>query len=866
MACPEIEEIERHLSGGLDEAGRRRLAEHLGTCHSCAGRLEEVSDNLAAFSSLQDVLRRDGAAADARPPERIGAFAIIREIGRGGMGVIYLAEQERPSRQVALKVLRGGMTSADALRRFEREAEFLARLTHPGIATVYEAGVTTVSTGAAPERVPYIAMEYIAGQRLDRYAEAARLSVEQRLELMARIADAVHHAHANGLVHRDLKPGNILVVPGEGKDPGQPKVLDFGIARLGEADAGGTLRTSTGQLLGTVPYMSPEQLAGQPSAVAARSDIYSLGVMAFELLTGELPHDVRNLPIAEAARVIRDEPPGSLGGQRPELRGDVETLVGKMLEKEPGRRYASAAEVAEDIRRFLHREPIRARPPSSWYQLTRFAQRNRALTASLVLLFLVLAGAALVSGTLAVRAMRAELRAQEQLAEAKRQAERFEAVNRFLEEMLAAPSPEDNPGQPDVTVREALAAGAARLDSGSLSAQPDIELGVRTAIGDSYRALGEYAAAREQLERAVELGRAVHPECHEDLAYALNKLGRVLARTGDFENAEASFTESLEMRRRLVGPSSQEIASTLNNLAQLLSDQSRYEEAIERHQEALAMRRELLGPAHEDIASSLNNIAVAHYFLGNLELAEPMYRESLSMDREIRGELHPNVAATMNNLAVLLSQMGRRDEAESLQRRALALEREIYGAGNPRLANSLLNLARLLVDTDRLDEAQPLFAEALELERSARGDRHPAVANILGNQAALHEKRGEVARAEDMHRQALDIRRETLGDDAMPTLGSRYHLARIAAESGRLAAAAEAYAALVADARRALPPNSRYLFIMLSGYGLCLRDLERHQEAAGVLREAQQVGSAAVPEDDPRLTRVAEALAGLGDR
>lgn len=838
------------------------MGEHLESCPTCSERLAEISQNLAALPAIGEALR--AAAVEPEPPRRIGSFTIVREIARGGMGVVYLAVQERPHREVALKVLRPSAGSAEAVRRFELEAEFLARLRHPGIATVYEAGVTAISSGAAAERVPYIAMEYVCGEPLDRHSEGKGLSRDERLQLLARVADAVHHAHANGLVHRDLKPGNILVVPSDGQGAGEPKVLDFGIARLAGADAG-TLRTSTGQLLGTVPYMSPEQLGGKPAAVDARSDVYALGVIAFELLTGGLPHDVRTLSIVEAARIIRDVTPDGPGRRDPALRGDVDTIVRKMLEKEPARRYATAAEVAEDIRRFLAREPIRARPPSALYQLSRFAQRNRGLTAALAGLLLVMVAAAAAGGALAIRAKRAEGRARQQLQESRRQAARYEAVNRFLEEMLAAPSPEANPGSTEVTVREALDRGAARLDEGSLAAQPDIELGVRTAIGNTYRALGEYEAARGQLETAVELGRRLHPDGHEDLADALNKLGRVLQELGDAAAAEALFRECLAMRRAPPEAKPEKVATSLNNLAELISHTGRNQEALALHQEALAIRRRLFGPAHEDIANSLNNIAVIHYTLGDLETAEAMFRESLEMDRGLRGELHPNVAATMNNLAMVVSRLGRLDEAEPLHRRALELEREIYGPEHPKLAISLQNLARLLVASDRLDQAEPLFAEALAVARRARGEKHPAVANILGNYASLYEKRGDFDRAESLHREALAIRREALGDDAVATLGSRYNLARVTADRGDLDRAAEAYASLARDARRILPADSRHLFTILAGYGLCLSELQRHEEAAGVLHEAEDVGAASVGEGDPRLAEIAEVLASLPD-
>jgi tetratricopeptide (TPR) repeat protein/predicted Ser/Thr protein kinase len=815
---------------------------------------------------VQAALCDEPSAPETKPPERIGSFAIVSEIARGGMGVVYLAEQDRPRRQVALKVLRSSVTSAETLRRFEMEAEILARLRHPGIATVYEAGVTALSSATAGDRVPYIAMEYVQGERLDHYAESHRLSVAQKLELLARVADAVHHAHVKGLIHRDLKPGNILVESG-----GEPKVVDFGIARIADRERGATQLTSAGQILGTVPYMSPEQLIGDPSAIDSRSDVYALGVVAFELLTGELPHAVKRSSIAEAARAIRDDPPRNPRRLEPRLGGDVETILLKTLEKEPGRRYSSAAELAADIRRFLHREPIQARPQSPWYQMRRFAQRNRGLVAALAGLALALLAAAAASSVQAVRAMRAEERAQQQLEEARRQADKFVAVNRFLEDMLAAASPEENPGGGDVTIREILGRGAVELDRGSLATQPGIELGVRTTIGNTYRALGEYDEARAQLERAVELGRTLYPDGHEDLAYALNKLARAVQEVGERDAAEALYRDCLEMWRRLSGPRSEGVGTALNNLALLLSEQGRYEGVLAMHEEALAIRRGLFGSVDEQIASSLNNIAVTYYSMGNLEKAEAMFRESLEMDRGLRGDLHPNVASTMSNLAMVINGLGRPDEAEPLYRRALELQREIYGAVHPKLAVVLQNLASLLVGQGKLDEAEPLFLEAIAVEREARGHQHPGVALLLDGFASLFEARGDFDRAESLHHEALEIRRQALGDDNVYTLGSRFNLARIAKDRGQLDRAARAFSALADDARSVMPADSRHLFSILAEYGLCLFELDRHEEAARVLKEAHIVGSASVRESNPRLREVVEALAmldgdGVADR
>lgn len=689
-------------------------------------------------------------------PDRIGNYRIQGILGEGGMGMVYLAEQDRPRRTVALKVVRPGMLGSAMLKRFEIETQVLGRLQHPGVAQVFEAGMATLSGGSAP--APFFAMEYVRGQPLTEHAAQAALGVRERLALLARICDAVQHAHSRGVIHRDLKPGNILVTP-----EGQPKVLDFGIARATDSDIKATLQTDVGQLVGTLPYMSPEQVAGDAGALDTRSDVYTLGVILYELLAGRLPLDLSGRTIVEAARKISEGEPARLGDVVPSLRGDVSTIVAKAMEKDRQRRYQTASELSADIGRFLRNEPISARPPTTAYQLHKFASRNKGLVAgasmAVALLILGVVGTSLGMA----RAIEQRTQAEVQRTRADDEARSADAINDFLiNRMLTAATPEEAQGR-QITVSEVVGKAAGEIDE-AFADRPPVKARLYSAVGKTYTSLGEYDEAEKYMAGAVELRRTLAPTSAE-YGGALHELGSLRFRQARwaeaialFEEAAAVFaatgkndTELIESRSSIaaclrnlgrlqeaekqqrlsideatarLGPDSATTLSAIANLAIVLHDGGRVEEAEKLYRQVVDARKRVLGMNHPATLMALGNLAAALYDLGDIQGAEQTFAESLEVRKRVSGTDHPETILDMSNLAVVREKLGRIEEAEKLYREALEIATRKMGMDNESVAVLYCNLASNLARQDRQSEAEEFFRRSVEILLKVNGPEH----------------------------------------------------------------------------------------------------------------------------------------------
>ncbi len=692
----------------------------------------EVSDSLSERSV-------ETIAAPAIPPslpQRIGRYRLIGVIGYGGMGAVYKAVQDSPRRIVAVKVMKQGISSRSALRRFEYESQLLGRLHHPGIAQVYEAGMHDDGTGG----VPYFAMEYIAdATTFTQYANAKKLRTRERLELFAKVCDAVHHGHQKGIIHRDLKPENILV-----DSSGEPKIIDFGVARATDSDlAVTTMRTEVGQLVGTVPYMSPEQIEADPHDIDTRSDVYGLGVVLHKLLTGELPYDLSGTPVYEATRIIREQPPIRISTFDRTLRGDIETIVLHALEKQRDRRYQSAAELAQDICRYLNHQPISARPPSLVYLMTTFTKRNKVLVTGIAAVFVAL-GLGIIGTSVG-------------LVQARMEANTYTAVSGFFEQAFGSLEARDGAG-PKALVADLLDDAADKIDS-ELGDQPRVQARLRWSIGNGYRALTLYDKAEEQLRAALTTQRRVLGEPHQDVAQALEDLAAVLWFRERFDEAEPMFRESLHMRRRLFGDEHEEVASSLNYLAACVNSQRRHSEAEELYRQSLGMRRRIWGERHEMVARTKNNLATCLMYQRRYDEAEQLLRDAVDIVRTARGLEHIDVAGGLSNLARCLVSMDRLEEAERLFREALDIKRKRLREGHASVALTRRHLADLLNNMGQYDEAEQLCRAALKVQRQRFEPPHPRIisstsllANILCNQ-------GDLAGADQVLRDLIELRR-----------------------------------------------------------------------------------------------------------
>ena len=741
-------------------------------------------------------------------PERIGPYRILHVLGEGGMGIVYEAEEtEALKRRVALKVIRAGLDSREVFARFQLERQALAVMDHPAIAKVLQAG--TAESGQ-----PYFAMELVKGLPIVRYCDMRRLSIAERVELFIAVLQGVQHAHQKGVIHRDLKPSNVLVTEQYGAP--QPKIIDFGIAKaLGAQVTEQTLVTRWGQMIGTAAYMSPEQADSSTVDVDTRSDIYSLGVMLYELLVGRLPFDPDAVGVhAFLARLAAGDtlPPApseklvTLGADqatvaatrradpahlRREIRGDLDWIVMKAMEPDRARRYETANAMAVDLRHHLSNEPVTARPPNAAYRMGKFVQRHRigVATAAIVTAVVILSAVSATVGLL--RARRAEARAAREAAAAKQVAD-------FLVDLFTVADPSQRQAGDSLTARQILDRGASRVLAG-LSAEPLLKSRLMTTLGSVNEALGRYVPARALLDSALRIRERELGSNDPSVAETLNALGDLARDKGDLDEAERDYRRALAIREASFGHDSIDVATTLAGLAALRWKQGRAAEAEslyvrvlkldsfvrraddprrardmrglaavylteKRYAEAeplslrtLALQEQSLGPEHPEIAGTLNNLGVAYWSLKRYDEALRYYERARPLVEQTLGPNHPKFAGILNNLGETYWKLGRYAEADSNLRRALEIKQRVLAPADASIAETLNSLAGLDADRGRYEEADALYRRALQIRVQSLDPKHPKVAETLRGWAAMLKRAGQTRRADSLLARAAGI-------------------------------------------------------------------------------------------------------------
>lgn len=709
-----------HLDQLLDTAPADRAARLEALRHTDPQVAEDVSAMLSAHEDAVD--RQFLETSPPQPPGAgpgigaiVGAYRLVSLIGHGGMGSVWLGERAdgRFEGKAAIKVLNSGFADTAGERRFRREGTILARLTHPHVARLIDAGVS--DTGR-----PYLVLEYVDGQHINEYCRQRQLGVEQTLSLFLEVASAVALAHANLIVHRDLKPSNVLVTA-----DGHVKLLDFGIAKLmhasPDADIDGARTRDQGGL--TPRYASPEQMLGQP--VTTATDVYALGVLLYSLLAGQHPAGDGLLAPAQLVRTIVeiDAPAVSSvvvdAARKKIIAGDLDRIVAKALAKIPADRYTTVTALADDIQRFLRHEPISARPDTWSYRAVRLLQRRRRALGVAAVITVVAAGLTTYYGV--------QLRRERDRATL--EAQKAQRVSQLMTSLLTAADPFRNPGPEGPTVLALLDAGAARVDN-ELADQPALRAEMLTVIGRVYSRMGRYDRAKPLLERAVTLSRGLYPEGTVPLAQAINDLGVLTRDAGDAAGSRALLEESLAMRRRLLGARHQDVAITLVELARTLKDLGLGAESEAPTREALSIREEVFGPVHRETATSQNELALLLWERGQLAEAEVLFRKNVDTNRQLLGEEHPSYATALSNLGLVLAATGRGAESEALTRRALAIQAVAMGPASVSVAHAYYNLCFALHSQGRFTDAIAAGRESVRLGVAALDAGHPRLATF----------------------------------------------------------------------------------------------------------------------------------------
>jgi serine/threonine protein kinase/Flp pilus assembly protein TadD len=812
---------------------------------------ENIRSSFMQSPPLADELGAGAAqpwAASTLEAEQLFAqrFQLVRRLGEGGMGQVWLAEQTSPvRRQVALKLIKAGMYDEAVVQRFQAERQSLAMMDHPAIAKVFEAGAT-------PQGQPYFVMEYVPGMPITEYCDRKKVTIRDRLALFVHVCEGVQHAHQKAIAHRDLKPPNILVMEVDGNPV--PRIIDFGLAKATTPQvAGETVFTQLGHFMGTPGYMSPEQADPTVKDVDTRTDVYSLGAVLYELLTGVQPFESKRgqkPPLEELLRKLREEEPprpsakvstyrdssatiANTRGTEPKqlvnvLRGDLDWITMKALEKDRARRYGAPSELAADIRRYLNHEPVEARPAGAGYRLRKYARRHRVAVGVVAGLVLLLASFSVLQAVQLRRIIRERDRAA-------RERDRATRITDFMTGMFKVSDPSQTRGN-SVTAREILDKASNDMQKG-LAQDPEVQSQMTQVMASTYTNLGLYPRAHELAKRALDARLSLLGPDDPKTLESMAQLGWILNREGHYVEAEKMERQALDGERRILGPEDPRTLETMANMAFVVQGPGHFEEGEKLAREAIEVGTRKLGPESTPVLLSMSNLGAALWNQGRYAEAEQEFRQLQDADRRAWGSDHPETLKAMSLLALAIQSQGRLADAEQMYREVLAAQQRVLGPDHPSTVGTMFNLAGLLSLEGRPADAEKLGRETLAIQLRVLGAENPYTLMSKANLADVLFEEGHVQEAEKLQREVLETMVRTLGPEHPGALKAHANLATTLIREGRYAEAEnnarEAFEAL----DRTMGLQHPYTLDALQQLGTAMAHDHRYPEASKLFRD-----------------------------